>query len=443
MQEIHAPPKAPSGPWLWRRSPQIACAVLAFGPRLLPPLVFDDEVVVPVALLGAEVAEALAGHLKHAILDHGDFLLFGAVRVFLAEVEVPVLEGRISEEVDFPVGTVCANEAIGATSRAASSGRLGMQILTLRAGAEPTRNASFFGPARQREVACRGWKCYLGSGFMKCWIGLALVVVISIGGVPVRAQEGGEEGNEKALRYHGLLLRRPGSEVMFERFLGAWLDTGTKDGLEKFLSDGAKKGTAAEWQVLASYFLHGGRDEEALEALDAAVAKAEQDAELRITRAKLQARLLNFEAALQDLDAAGERSRQGDEASLRGLYLMRSGQPEEAVAAWKEILKLRPQDEELREDLIELEVAEGLYDEALATMEGLLAITKDPYLKAMRRMRLGEITLVAGQREEALKILQSVLASTGEGSWLEREVLAQIERAFVRKMTPLAWRHFM
>lgn len=257
-----------------------------------------------------------------------------------------------------------------------------------------------------------------------------IVAVLGLGvmGGVLRAEE-----NEKALRYHGLLLKRPESLIMFERFVEAWLDTGTKEELSEFLIDRAKEGGAVEWQVLAAFHAHGGEDEEALHALDRAVEKVPGDASLRITRAKLQARLLNFEAALADLEAAGKKAEEGEEAALRGLYLIRSGRPEEAVAAWKKLITARPKDEELREDLIELEVAEGLYDEALGTMEDLLAITRDPYLESLRRLRQGDILLVAGKREEALQNFQKVLSASGDNSWLEREVLAQVERVFLRE----------
>lgn len=259
-----------------------------------------------------------------------------------------------------------------------------------------------------------------------------LVMVFALGALAVFAQA---EPNEKALRYHKLLLRRPDSAVTFERFVDAWLDTGSKEELQKFLERPTKgvDATVVDWRLLARFLEFGGQDEDALEALNAAVTIAPKDEALRLSRAKLKARLLDFEGALADLDVVGDSVREGDDASLRGLYLARSGRPEDAVAAWKEILKARPKDEELREDLIELEVAEGLYAEALETMEGLLAITKDPYHRALRKLRQGDILLVEGSREKALEVFEGVLGSSGESSWLEREALAQVERVFVRE----------
>lgn len=272
---------------------------------------------------------------------------------------------------------------------------------------------------------------------MRLWI-LVLVGAGLLGG-NLLAQE---EGNAKAKRYHSLLLKRPESGTIFERFVSAWLDTGTKEGLVAYLKDSAEKGEAVEWRVLAAYLEYVGKDEDALDALNKAVEKDAKNGPLLIVRAKLHARLLNFEAALKDLESAGPAAKEGDAATLRGLYFARTGQPEKAVEAWKEIMKERPKDEELREDLIELEVAEGLYDEALETVDALLEITKDPYQKALRRLRKGDVLVVAGKRDDALTVFQEVLGSTGDNTWLEREVLAQVERVFVREDDVVGLRKF-
>lgn len=259
---------------------------------------------------------------------------------------------------------------------------------------------------------------------MNYWMGLLAGLCL------VGTAWGEQEGNEKARRYHELLLKRPESRVMFERFQEAWLDTGSKEGLENYLRETATAGGALDWGLLARHLEFEGQDEESLEALGRAVDQAPQDARLRIQRARLQARLLDFEAALKDLDAAGEVANEGENAPLRGMYLVRLGQIEDAAAAWKALLEARPLDEELREDLIELAVGEGLFKEALGTMEGLLAITKDPYQRALRQLWKGEILVTAGKRVEALGILKTVFTSTGEGTWLEREVCGRIERIF-------------
>jgi len=58
----------------------------------------------------------------------------------------------------------------------------------------------------------------------------------------------------KVARYHQLLLKRPDSKTLFERFIDSWLDHESKENLETFLSESAQAGGASEWQLLATYF---------------------------------------------------------------------------------------------------------------------------------------------------------------------------------------------
>ena len=268
---------------------------------------------------------------------------------------------------------------------------------------------------------------------MKGWVG----ALIWLGLVAWPGARGaGEKGSEQARQDHALLRANPESATNLERFEAAWLDAGTRAGLMEFLVRRAREGEAVDWRILASFFERGGREEEALGALDNAVEKSPDDPALRLARSRVQARLLNFEEALADLQHAGPVTAENGYSVLRGLYLLRSGRPREAVAVWGEALAARPFDEELHEDLIELEVAEGLFEEALEKTWSLLAITRDPDKKVLRRLMQGDILLLLGRREEALKLFHSVLEDTVDGSWLEREVLVQVERVFAREEDP-------
>lgn len=266
--------------------------------------------------------------------------------------------------------------------------------------------------------------------FLKAVLG----VVFLFGGLcPLVAQDV-EGPNEKAARYHTLLLKKPGNTMVFSRFVDAWLDTGSKKGLTGWLGSAAKKGVAADWRVLGALHQYLGEDEEALKALNEAVKLDGENADLRLSRAKMQARLLAFEAALIDLEVAAKDEKTAIEASkLKGVYLARSGQVEEAVKAWKHVITAYPKDEDLREDLIEVEVMEGLYKDAIEASTALVGMTKDPYKKTLRRLRLGDIQILGGDREAGLKTYEEIMAATGEGTWLEREVLAQVERVFLKE----------
>ena len=243
-----------------------------------------------------------------------------------------------------------------------------------------------------------------------------------------------EVANKKAQNYHKLLLKRPGNATVFDRFVNAWLDTGEKKGLSAWLKQKAESGAVADLRVLSAYYEYLGEDVEALKTLSRAVDKEPANAGLRLARAKMLARTLDFESALKDLDLASKDEKLGIEASkLKGIYLARSGQIKEAVAAWKEVIARFPKDVELREDLIELLVVEGLYDDAVTSSKELITMTKDPYLKVVRQMRLADIQILAGSSEEGLNTYKQVLDATGEGTWIEREILARFGKIYLRE----------
>ncbi|MGB0745195.1 MAG: hypothetical protein ACPGSB_11785, partial [Opitutales bacterium] len=76
--------------------------------------------------------------------------------------------------------------------------------------------------------------------------------------------------SEKLSRYHELLSKRPGSEVIFTRFYNEWLGTASIEELGNFLSKRAESGTAADWEILAVFYLHRGEEANALRAFDSA-----------------------------------------------------------------------------------------------------------------------------------------------------------------------------
>lgn len=265
-------------------------------------------------------------------------------------------------------------------------------------------------------------------GFSRTYLILVLLFIFS---GPAFAQE--ITPNEKASRYHRILQKKPGNATLFGRFVQSWLDTDSKEDLQKWLENSTTEGSPADWQILAALHDYLGQDQAALRALNEAIKAAPEAAPLRLTRAKLNARLLDFEAALRDLDTAAKDAKIGTEASkLKGIYLARAGRIEEALASWKALVDKLPKDEELREDLIEVQVVEGLFKEAAATATDLVAMTRDPYKKALRQLRLGDLQILGNNREAGLKTYETIVATTGADTWLEREVLAQIERIFLR-----------
>ncbi|WP_395745810.1 tetratricopeptide repeat protein [Prosthecobacter sp.] len=238
----------------------------------------------------------------------------------------------------------------------------------------------------------------------------------------------------EAEKYHQMLLKRPQPGLVYDRFYSAWLETGTPDSLAEFLSH--RTGTAGDLLVLAIFHDQRGNEAEALKAYTAALERDGTNSRAWLQRARLEARMMNFDAALTSLTAADKGTKDvgltREVGQLRGRWLLRTGKPEAALQAWRDLVKANADDEDLIEEVIDLQLDEGLFAEAQAQMSALIARTKDTYAKAVRQLRLAEIQLRATQREAALATLTATLADTGQGTWIEGEVLSQIEALFRR-----------
>ncbi len=259
---------------------------------------------------------------------------------------------------------------------------------------------------------------------------------LAVGSGAAQEEPAGE--NEKALRYFKVLQKRPTPGYLFDRFYNAWLDGETVDNLEGFLSSTVEAdGSTGNRLLLAFFYAKQGENVRALEQFRLALEKDPGSAETWYQKALVEQRTLDFDTAIADLDKALEANPKEalarDILQLQGRLHARNGDTEKAKAAWTKLLETNAGDESLQEDLVELQLAEGLYEEALTTAENLLASTKDPYLAVLRQMRIGDIHHRAGQKEEGLEAYGQSLAKVGNGTWIEKEIFAQIEQVFRRE----------
>ncbi|WP_395735313.1 hypothetical protein [Prosthecobacter sp.] len=238
----------------------------------------------------------------------------------------------------------------------------------------------------------------------------------------------------EAEKYHLMLLKRPQPGLVYDRFYSAWMETGTAESLAAFLAGRAS--TAADLLLLAIFHDQRGNEAEALKAYTAALERDGSNTRAWLQRAKLEARMMNFETALKSLASADKGAADGEMGreigQLRGRWLLRTGKPEAALQAWRDLLKASADDEDLVEEVVELQLDEGLFVEAEAQMLALISKTKDAYAKVVRQLRLAEIQLRASKKEAALAMMTGTLANTGQGTWIESEVLAQVEAVFRR-----------
>ena len=256
-----------------------------------------------------------------------------------------------------------------------------------------------------------------------------------------------ESPNPRAEKYFNILTQNPAGDYLYDSFYDAWLDSGTIEGLETYLKHYAAETSGTAGPLLLGYFYERqGKDAEALEYFQkAAEATETPNPDLLYQKATIESRLLNFETAISDVNTALQtlnnlegRSAQASELSIKagkllGRLYIRTDQKELAAKAWENLIKTYPEDEDLIEDLIELQLSEGLYNQALKMSDQLLEKTKDNYKRVMRQLRKADIYQYSGRNEQALDLYSKTLELVGQGTWLENQICSQIERVFRRE----------
>ena len=176
---------------------------------------------------------------------------------------------------------------------------------------------------------------------------------------------------------------------------------------------------------------------EALQQFQAVLKDNPDNASTLYEMAVIQARTLDFESALENLGRAAESNPASDEgikiAQLQGKLLVQNRQVDEATKVWDELIKKNPDDLGLMEDLIELQVSESLFTQADALSDRLIAKTTDPFQKVIRQLRKGDILQRSGSKDRALEVYVSTLSQVGMNTWIEREILSEVEQVFRRE----------
>ncbi len=241
---------------------------------------------------------------------------------------------------------------------------------------------------------------------------------------------------EAAVKYHQALLKRTDNETLYQRFINAWLDEAPLETLETFLKERAEENGGEDLALLARYQVRRESADIALITLTKAIEALPDDNSLRLERAKIYLRQLAFDAARKDLkiiSKSKEDTRSGEAAKLIGKSYIKEGKPEEAIRAWDDLLASRPGDEDLLEDLLESAASDGEHKQALIYSDKLIQQTSDPYKKTLRTLRKGDLLAANNQHDEAIQTYSKTLANVGEGSWLEGEILAQIESLYTKQ----------
>ncbi len=275
-------------------------------------------------------------------------------------------------------------------------------------------------------------------GILFCAIVFSTHQIVSPLPGAVVVQDSKDGTDAKSEKYYQALRRRPNAGYLFDRFYNTWLDHASVEQLREKLTTQAEKSSATNDRLLLAFFhTRQGDDARALEQFREALKNDPGNAEVWYEKAVVESRTLDFETALADLakafDAKPPKELSNKIAQLRGKLFIRNRQNDQAIKIWQKLIADNPEDTWLVEEVIELQISEGLYDEAEKLATDLIGKTKDPYRKVMRQLRKGDIVQRSGRRDKALEIYQQSLAQVGNGTWLEREILGQIEEVFRRE----------
>ncbi len=262
--------------------------------------------------------------------------------------------------------------------------------------------------------------------------------------------------NEKSDKYLTALVKRPFSKLLFERFFESWLENGTIEDCTLFLQKKSADSPAHQI-LLAQLYLRQGYLEQASNSFQQVLKGAKSSPDFQIQAALQLAQIdslkREYSRALQHVETAIEvqakltgkpdPKTENQLGKWHGRLLIKTGAKDRGLKAWQDLLAKRPDDELLREDIVDLLVKDGLFDQAIKEQQTLIALAdkhKDVHQSMLRKIDLGKIFIKARRRKEALTLWQDSLPIAGHDTWMEREIIALIEQDFRRSNNIREWR---
>ncbi len=234
----------------------------------------------------------------------------------------------------------------------------------------------------------------------------------------------------EAVKIYRILAKRPTSPQLFDRFFHSWLEHANVAGLQAFLQAQDEE-AGATWVIRAAVLEELGQDREAISALREARKRDPNAPEILLRLARIYTRTQRLKEANFILVAAQKLEAGPDltlrMAHLRGQVLLRLGQTREALKIWRALIDANPEDDELREDVVEWLAEERLWTGAIEISGELIRRTGDAHLRVNRQFRLAELYAESGGEKQALKLYGQLLRDSGQGTWLEAETLDRVE----------------
>jgi predicted Zn-dependent protease len=247
-----------------------------------------------------------------------------------------------------------------------------------------------------------------------------------------------QDCNENAKKYLEILKSKPTPGFMFDRFYGAWMESSDTKALEEFLKKSTIDSPTSEWYLLlAFYYQKEGQTNLALNVFDTIDNKKLLTADVLYYQAKLESSALQFDDAIKHIDTAitlpiKENLKQ-NLLKLKAKLQYRNGDSTGAQETSNLLLAINENDKGAIEDVMEIQLNEGMYEDAKKYCQKLLNLTTDNYEKVNYQLKLATILKKLNELEGAEKIYIDLINLSGQDSWLLKEVIYQFESIYRSK----------
>lgn len=241
-----------------------------------------------------------------------------------------------------------------------------------------------------------------------------------------------------AERFFSILEKNPRRGTAFDRVYSHHIDFGTLEKLLVTLRERTQKTPedGIAWQLLGLFELHRGQHQAAVKQLVQAEKLRETDPLASYYLGLAQAADGDFTAAVGSLERAIERKPQRTDLleiyQQLGRFHLRAQRIDEALAAWKRLEELFPNDPRVLEEIAVALVQEEKLDLAKQHYTRLLPVLRDDFKRSSIQIQIAELTTQLGDKASGIAQLESILSSLKPDSWLFRDVRRRIDETFLK-----------
>lgn len=244
-----------------------------------------------------------------------------------------------------------------------------------------------------------------------------------------------QEISENAKKYLSILSAKPTPGFMFERFYGAWMEFSDTKALEEFLKKASiDTPTSENILLLAFYYQKEGQINQALGVFNSIENAKLLTSEVLYYRARLESNALNFSEAIKHIDTAISLPLKEDLKQkllkLKAQVQYRNGDSAGARKTFEDLLAINEKDKAIIEDVMEIQLSEGVYEDAKKYCQKLIDLATDNYEKVTYQLKMATILKRLNDSENSEKIYLELIHLSGQDSWLLKEVVYQFEAIY-------------